>query len=199
MTSRSAPLSARQVRMRRSKVRRIPTRRSRGGAVGSRRKSPLAADPGRSSAKAIRVFILFVAQHYADWIVDNRPDCGASGIRGVISLALSCHVARQSHLGLRPCLCELPSAPRRQLMLAEHRDCPEVAPYPRCAGIPDRTPRTTFEIDEEFGARTKPSPSKRHIGRSTPLSGTKFTSEQQKALGAAHRHKDSDSSQPASR
>jgi hypothetical protein len=84
-------------------------------------------------------------------------------------------------------------------MLAEHRDSPEVAPYPGYAGIPDRTPRTTFEIDEKFGAGTKPSPSKRHTGRSSLLSGTKFTSEPQKALGAADRHKDSDPLQPASR
>jgi hypothetical protein len=39
----------------------------------------------------------------------------------------------------------------------------------------------------------------RHTAHSTPLSGPEFTSQQQKALGAAHRYKDSDPSQPASR
>ena len=117
----------------------------------------------------------------------NKPSPGPRCLTVfLISSCLPCYPARfmaspdvacQSHLGLRPCLRKLPSAPRGQLMLAEHRDSPEIAPYPGCAGIPDRTPRTTFEIDEKFGAGTKPTPSKRHTGRSSLLSGTKFTSE----------------------
>jgi len=39
----------------------------------------------------------------------------------------------------------------------------------------------------------------RYTAHSTPLSGPEFTSQLQKALGAAHRYKDSDPSQPASR
>ena len=117
----------------------------------------------------------------------NKPSPGPRCLTVfLISSCLPCYPARfmaspdvacQSHLGLRPCLRKLPSAPRGQLMLAEHRDSPEIAPYPGCAGISDRTPRTTFEIDEKFGAGTKPTPSKRHTGRSSLLSGTKFTSE----------------------
>lgn len=105
----------------------------------------------------------------------------------------------KSHLCLLPCLCDPASAPRRHLVLVEYRDGPEIALHPRCAGISDGTPRTTFDIDEKFGTRTKPSPSMRHAVRSTPLSGPEFASQQQKALDAAHRYKDSDPSQPASR
>ena len=83
-------------------------------------------------------------------------------------------------------------------MIAKGWDIPIVALCPECPGVPDCAPLATFGIDEQFGARTEPSPSKRHTGRSNPLPGTKLTFELQKARGATYRYEDGDPAQPAS-
>jgi hypothetical protein len=113
-------------------------------------------------------------------------------------LGPSCNITCYSHLSLCSCLSEVSCAPRRQLVFAEYRSGPEIAFRPRSAAISDRTPRTSFEINEEFGTWTKPSPPKYRAGCSTPSSGTKLASKQDKALSAGRRYKHGDSSQPTS-
>ena len=106
-----------------------------------------------------------------------------------------CH----SHLCLCSCLFEATRASCRQLVLAEYRGGPEIAFQTRSAGISDCTSRTGFHINEQLGTRAKPPPSWCQTGCCNPLSGTKFASEQHKALSAAGGYNQSDPSQPASR
>jgi hypothetical protein len=106
-----------------------------------------------------------------------------------------CH----SPLCLCSCLCDATRAPFRELVLAEHRGGPEIASQTRSAGISNCTSRTGFHIDEQLGTRAKPPPSLGYTGCCNPLSGTKFASEQHKALSAAGGYNQSDPSLPASR
>ena len=117
----------------------------------------------------------------------------------IIRLRSSCNVMRHSRLCLCSCLCEATAASCRQLVLAEHRGGPEIAFQTRSAGISDCTSCTGFHINEQLGTRAKPPPYLCHTGCCRPLSGTKFASEQHKALSAAGGYNQSDPSLPASR
>jgi hypothetical protein len=61
-----------------------------------------------------------------------------------------------------------PGTARCHLMLAEHRDSPEVAVCPECFGVPDCTAPAIIRIEEEFGALTQPSPTMRISTESGP-------------------------------
>jgi len=83
-------------------------------------------------------------------------------------------------------------------MIAEREDSPIIALCPECPSVPNGTSGATVQINEQLGAWAQPSPSRRDTGRSSPLTSTKFTSKQQKALGTADRYEERDSPQPAS-
>ena len=110
---------------------------------------------------------------------------------------LQCNVLQPSLLVLLPLRghpCALPPTGARR---APRRS--RVAFRTRSAGISHCTSRTGFHIDEQLGTRAKPPPSLGYTGCCNPLSGTKFASEQHKALSAAGGYNQSDPSLPASR